>query len=366
MLVTLCMIVKNEAPVIRRCLEAARPLVDRWAICDTGSTDGTQRLVLEAMEGLPGALHEHPWVDFGHNRTRALEEARAVAGGEGYLLVVDADDTLVRVPDFDWPAMDLDVYDLLLELGAIRWWRQQIFRADQPWLYTGVLHEYPELVGGLQRGRGRIKGLTIRCGQDGARRRDKFKYLRDAEVLRRELERNPTDRRTLFYYAQSLRDAGQPELALDAYRQRWNEREVAGDEEAWYAKLCAGRIERHHGDQDVAAVDFREAFEFRPGRMEPVVELAAYHRRHRQFAMAKLWANLAISTPMPTSGLFVEPACFAGGWWALDEYGLAELFLGNLGRARRFFEIALRNRDVSAVDRARIEQNLACAGPAAI
>ena len=41
---TIClnMIVKNEAPVIGRCLASVLPFVDRWVIVDTGSTDGTQ------------------------------------------------------------------------------------------------------------------------------------------------------------------------------------------------------------------------------------------------------------------------------------------------------------------------------------
>lgn len=35
----LTMIVKDEAPVIERCLTAILPLIDVWCIVDTGSTD---------------------------------------------------------------------------------------------------------------------------------------------------------------------------------------------------------------------------------------------------------------------------------------------------------------------------------------
>ena len=37
----LCMIVKNETSLIRRCLESTLPLVDYILVVDTGSTDGT-------------------------------------------------------------------------------------------------------------------------------------------------------------------------------------------------------------------------------------------------------------------------------------------------------------------------------------
>jgi glycosyltransferase involved in cell wall biosynthesis len=41
----LCMIVKNEARVILRCLESVRPLADYFLIEDTGSTDDTQDII---------------------------------------------------------------------------------------------------------------------------------------------------------------------------------------------------------------------------------------------------------------------------------------------------------------------------------
>ena len=66
------MIVKNESKVIRRCLESVLPLVDYWVIVDTGSTDGTQQIILECLKEVPGFLHERPWVDFSHNRNEAI------------------------------------------------------------------------------------------------------------------------------------------------------------------------------------------------------------------------------------------------------------------------------------------------------
>jgi glycosyltransferase involved in cell wall biosynthesis len=60
-------------------------------IVDTGSTDGTQELIREALADLPGALIERPWVDFAHNRNEALAAAR---GRCDYILLIDADDTV--------------------------------------------------------------------------------------------------------------------------------------------------------------------------------------------------------------------------------------------------------------------------------
>jgi len=43
--VCLNMIVKNESEVITRCLKSVLPLIDYWVISDTGSTDGTQKII---------------------------------------------------------------------------------------------------------------------------------------------------------------------------------------------------------------------------------------------------------------------------------------------------------------------------------
>ena len=59
-IVCLNMIVKNEAPVIARCLASVRPFIDYWVIVDTGSTDCTQDAIRTAMADLPGELHERP------------------------------------------------------------------------------------------------------------------------------------------------------------------------------------------------------------------------------------------------------------------------------------------------------------------
>lgn len=71
--ICLSMIVKNEAPVIRRCLDSVKPVIDHWIIVDTGSTDGTQDIIRAAMADIPGTLVERPWVDFAYNRTEALD-----------------------------------------------------------------------------------------------------------------------------------------------------------------------------------------------------------------------------------------------------------------------------------------------------
>jgi glycosyltransferase involved in cell wall biosynthesis len=110
---TIClnMIVKNEAPVIGRCLLSVRPIIAHWVIVDTGSTDGTQALVRDALRDLPGELIERPWVDFAPNRNEALD---AAGRRSDYILLIDADDTLAFDAAFTMPELTADSYNLAL------------------------------------------------------------------------------------------------------------------------------------------------------------------------------------------------------------------------------------------------------------
>ena len=70
----LCMIVRDEAGTIERCLESCRPAIDYWVICDTGSTDRTPELIRGALAGIPGELHRR-----GRPVPGYLESLRALA-----------------------------------------------------------------------------------------------------------------------------------------------------------------------------------------------------------------------------------------------------------------------------------------------
>jgi hypothetical protein len=96
--------------------------------------------------------------------------------------------------------------------------RTQIVKAALPWRWRGVLHEF--LTCEEARSSGILEGLRLRRHHDGARRRDPQTYRRDAEILEAALqtESDPFMRsRYQFYLAQSYRDCGEKEKALQAY-----------------------------------------------------------------------------------------------------------------------------------------------------
>lgn len=218
--VALCMIVRDEEAVIERALRSAIPWITTWCIVDTGSTDRTKEVIRSVMASadISGALYERPWVNFGHNRTEALTLCKAHAE---WAIMLDADDNLAGpTPPRDlWDHLEMDAMAMRIKHDQIWHTRIQVFRTDADWCYEGVVHEQARC-----RGAPEPKVLMLpadmymetRCA--GVRSRDPLKYLKDATLLEGEHVRNPADTRTLFYLAQSYRDAGRLTEAAHYYR----------------------------------------------------------------------------------------------------------------------------------------------------
>ena len=325
MTLALNMIVRDEAQVVARCLESVKPLVDRWVIVDTGSTDGTQDVVRACMAGVPGELHERPWQDFGRNRTEGIELAR---GKADYLLVMDADDHVAVRDGFRMPPLAADAYLVDVKYGGMTYGRPQIFRADLDYRYEGVVHE--TLVSGSPRRVERLEGFVVMAATAGARSRAPDKYAKDAALLRRALFAEPGNARCAFYLAQSLRDAGELEQAREAYAARAS---MDGwEEETWYALVEVARLgERLRRPQDETVAAYRRAFQARPTRAEPLVWLAAFLRRNGRAAHAYLAARTASAMTRPADILFVDDSVYT--WRALDEYATAAYLLGRTGES---------------------------------
>ena len=84
--ISLCMIVRDEAAVLERCLQSVAHLVDEIIIVDTGSVDETKTI---AATFTPH-LYEFPWQDdFSAARNFAFSK-----GTGDYLFWMDADDVL--------------------------------------------------------------------------------------------------------------------------------------------------------------------------------------------------------------------------------------------------------------------------------
>lgn len=351
--ICLCMIVKNEAPVIRRCLASVRTIIDHWIIVDTGSTDGTQAIIDEAMRDVPGALHQRPWQDFAHNRTEAL----ALARDHGtFTLIIDADDTLRVPPGFVLPDLGADTYFLDIADQGVVYQRMQIVRSALPWRYRGVLHEFPTC-GDVTTTTGTLPVTMVR-NHDGARRRDPQTYARDAQILERALttESDPfLVARYTFYLGQSYRDCGQPAPAVEAYLRRaelgfWIE-------EVYVSLLQAGRMmERLGRPPELILAIYARASAAVPTRAEAAHAASRLCRALSRPAQGCSVAEASLGLPVPADGLFVETWIYAYGLY--DEFAVNAYWCGRYRESLDACLRALEGGQVPEAERPRFLSNM--------
>ncbi|MFE2875532.1 glycosyltransferase [Streptomyces roseus] len=348
--ICLCMIVKNESAVIERCLDSVRDLIDTWVISDTGSTDGTQELIRSALRGIPGELHEEPWTDFGHNRSLNIAHAR---GKADYLLLVDADLVLRRTGPL--PPLTAQSYMLRHE-GATEYRIKRLVRGDLPWRYEGVTHEYLtcDAPGEYDERPGfqeNLDELFIEDHADGGSRHDKFE--RDARLLGAELERDPSNTRTVFYLAQTMRDMGDTAAAIRLYQHR---AAMGGwAEEVYYALLQAGVLSAESGDWPAAMDALSQAWDSRPTRLEACYELASRLRVMGRHHTAHAITSAVLDRPAPPDLLFVQPWVYQ--WGLLFEHSITAYWVGDMHASLRACDRLLALPDLPESYRRQTEAN---------
>jgi len=282
---TIClnMIVKNESHVIVPTLEnlCSHIRFDYWVICDTGSTDSTRDIIREffAKKSIQGELVEHEWVNFGHNRTKALECA---FNKTDYVFIFDADDKICGSLNFDFledPNKKLmDAYTFTIGTSFV-YKRVLLMNNRLKWQYRGVLHEY---LAPLELGRpmtdAHVPGnYHVESCRTGSRNMNPRKYVDDANVLKNayevEKDRDPgLAMRYVFYCAQSYKDAG-PEYTHDAIT--WYKRCLdlpTWAQEKYYSCLTLGFLSNQTQDSAAALKYFLRTVEYDAERIEGIVQ----------------------------------------------------------------------------------------------
>lgn len=345
------MIVKDESSVICRCLASVKPLIDYWVILDTGSTDGTQDLIRNFMKDIPGELHESPWINFAHNRNEALALAKNKAD---YILFIDADEVLSFASDFKLPALDKDFYLIASEYGGGKYYRAQLVKNQLNWKWEGVVHE--AIISDQAQSVEILADVTNHVHTDGCRSQDPQKYQKDAKLLEASIKENPNDTRTMFYLAQSYKDALEYDHALEVYQKRIG---MGGwDQEVFWSLLMVGRLKEllKMPSQDVIKSYF-EAYRFRPTRAEPLYYLANYYRSIGDCQKGYQVAKEGLTISLPQDLLLVEKWVYDYG--LLMEFSICAYWTDKFVEAQLASQLLLTQSFLPSFVRDRILQNLA-------
>ena len=306
---TIClnMIVKDESHVILDTLRNITKYIklNYWVISDTGSSDNTKEIISSFFKELniPGELVDHKWVDFGHNRTQALQCA---FNKSDYLLIFDADDRICG--DFVVPIkpdnginMRYDKYMLRLICGA-EYYRPLIINNRKPWRFRGVLHEYLDSFD-IPTTTATVHGnYHISGGVTGNRSITENKYLKDAILLEsayvaEKNDPNGISGRYAFYCAQSFKDSGEKyyEDAIKWYKivldipNHWSQ-------EKYYSAFAIGCLLNHinnstKSESDTAVLFWLKSSEYDNDRMEGVSSSMLYYNERGMHTLVNALYN---------------------------------------------------------------------------
>ena len=223
MKINLVMIVKNEERSLKRCLQAARPLVDEMIVVDTGSTDRTMELARE----MGAKVYEFTWIqDFSAARNFALDQSDA-----DWNLVLDADEYLrpvkrkilveslgrwnkrYGVGKWMGAILQFDAYRDEQEKDSI-----SIHSSLMPRMlphgvrYRGIIHEQPDSDFPCVQ-------IPLKTDHDGYLLEGKSE--RNLEYLKKAVEQEAENPYYWYQIAITLRDVGKLEESLPWFRKLW-------------------------------------------------------------------------------------------------------------------------------------------------
>ena len=287
------MIVKNESRIIKRLLLSVSNLIDTYCICDTGSTDNTIEIIENFFKEkhVPGKVIEEPFRDFGYNRSYALKACESMDAD--YVLLLDADMIFWRnldisPDDFKRRLTDSDLFFIYQGTDTFYYKNTRIVRNKMGFSYWGVTHEYVNSPPNTREDQIDKNICFIRDIGDGGSKADKF--IRDVALLKKGLEKEPNDVRYTFYLANSLKDSGQKEEAIQMYLKRI---QLGGwIEEVWHSYYSMGQCYKDIGNMDGAIRSWMEGYDAYPNRVENIYEIVQYYRMIGKHKLAQLFYDI--------------------------------------------------------------------------
>jgi len=204
-LINLCIMVKNAGPQFEDMLKENLPLIDRWTILDTGSTDDTIEIINKVLVGKKqGNLYQEPFINFRDSRNRLLE----LAGTQCKFNLI-LDDTYIVKGDLRLFLNEVrgdqyaSSFSLFIKSNDVNYSSNRITKSVYGLKYIYKIHEVIE----------EKNNIIVMVPEKNAYIFDgRFEYMEDRTMKRKnldlkllyeEVEDNPMEPRTYYYLGQT-------------------------------------------------------------------------------------------------------------------------------------------------------------------
>ncbi len=341
--ISLCMIVKNEEAVLRRCLESAAGIADEIIIVDTGSTDKTASIA----HGYTGHVYSFEWRDdFSAARNFSFSKAT-----KDYILWLDADDIIPAESRPKLAAMketlpaDTDgvmlPYCTAFDSGGkptFSFFRERLVRRTLGALWREPVHEHLSISGKVINLDAAIHHMPEKRAEGHSERNLRIYRARLAsgEAL---------STRGMFYFARELKTHGLWDEAIAQYRvvfarpDLWKEDGITACQDISDCYIAIGAHEN-------ALQALFSSFIYDLPRAEALCRIGALYIDKADTVKAVFWYELALSSPKPDGwGFLSEDA-----WGYVPHAQLCMLYdrMGEREKALAHHEAAKRLKPESA------------------
>lgn len=339
--ISLCMIARNEAQNIRRCLNSVADLVDEIIVVDTGSTDETCQIASE----YGAKVRQFPWNEnFSDARNASLEMATGA-----WILFLDADEELARESREALGRLtsreEVEGYfvKIINYLGNEGWLEScpdlvfRLFRSRPDYRFRGAIHEQiadvilEKNVNAAFRMAEEI--VIVHYGYLDRQIKEKDKKNRNLKIIQKELWQAPESRLLRFHYGVELFRAERFSEAAEEL-----ERAARGldPNTIYFPKLMRYIVMSHQsaGQPEKALAAAGLGLRFFPNYADLYYYAGLLHLELKQYALAGDAFQRAVSMPE-------QPAQYAsfGGVRGFRSY----YHLGQIAETFFDYENALRN-----------------------
>ena len=287
---SLCMIVKDEAKTLGRCLNSVKSFISEIIIVDTGSKDETK----EIASKFNAKIYDFKWInDFSAARNFAFSKATS-----DYIMWLEGDD---YINDDDIIKIRLllenmdDSYDYVSAeyilarnndgkvTTSLR--RNRIVKRKRGFVWIGNVHEYLEVYG-----KGLEGNFAIEHG--------KVKKYTDRNLqIFKQMEKNNKKftPRDMYYYANELFDNKYYNEAIKQYRKFINTKQGwIEDVKGAYLKIISALNITNQKDK-IPDIAF-ESFKIDTPTAEIACSLGEYYIEKKNFKQAAFWYRVALDS----------------------------------------------------------------------
>ncbi len=283
-LISICMMVKDEEKNLGRCLDAMSYMLEKkdveLIIIDTGSKDRSAGIAREYTD----KVYFHPW---GNNFSEMRNVTISYAKGK-YILIMDADEVLTdaallyeyisdeRLKEYNTFIVKIKNFESSGGYTVLP--QERVFKNDGSFRYEGAVHNQPKF-------KKPVLNTDIYLDHYGYLFHDKElrekKFLRTAGILRRELEKNPDNPYYRFQLARSYsahRDKKEAyEEICKAYQLISVSKETQKSYIYVYGTYSIISLENNEFDEAIRAC--REGLEIRPEYLDLYYLMAAAYAK---------------------------------------------------------------------------------------